>query len=312
MTPVASYDLTMRHLAERFPEDMAFLSLGTEVDSIATLSPDLPAAEQRADWLAKVRIGRKQGLVQTEFQTGYRAKKIRRMLSYRVQAAELHGIPVLSVVVLLTPRGYPGPGHNVYRETPFGEPQLAFQWREVRLWEVDPELVLERGAVGLFPLIPLMKGRGTKPLRTAVAAASKVSDNVQRADLLTAVAVLGSLRYSKDVIKALIRSETMKESPIYMEILNAGRKEGQKLGRLEGQKLGRLEGQKLGRLEGQKLGRLEGARTILCRTLGRRFPRVPSELKARIRAIRSLERLEELAEHAVTCRNLAAFSRLLH
>jgi predicted transposase YdaD len=87
----------------------------------------------------------------------------------------------------------------------------------------------------------------------------------------------------------------MKESPIYMEILNEGRKEGQKLGRSEG----------------QKLGRLEGARAILCRTLGRRFSNVPAEVIARVRAIRNLERLEELAEHAVTCRNLAAFSRLL-
>jgi predicted transposase YdaD len=128
-----------------------------------------------------------------------------------------------------------------------------------------------------------MKGRGQQPLAKALAAASRVSDNVQRADVLTAVAVLGSLRYSKELIKQLIRSEAMKESPIYQEILREGRTEG----------------------------RMEGVRTVISHTLERRFGAVPAKVNALLDRIRSFERLEELTQHAERCRTLAAFSKLL-
>jgi len=280
---VPAYDLTLRHLAQEFPHDIAFLSLGIKVDEIENLNPDLPAIEQHADWLAKAKLGREIALIQGEFQSNYRAHKRRRMLSYRVKATDVHLLPVLSVMILLTKKGYPGRGHNVLKESAFGHLQLAFQWHEVRLWELDPEVMLKEGGVGLIPLVPLMKGRGKQPLAKALAAASRVSDNLLRADVLTAVAVIGSLRYSRDLIKQLIRSDAMKESPIYQEILQEGRAEG----------------------------RMEGARRIIGRTLRSRFTTIPAQVRTRLGKVRSLERLEELAEHAVKCRTLAAFSKLL-
>lgn len=292
---MAAYDLTMRYLAQEFPEDMAFLSLGLLVDEIKTLSPDLPAFEQRADWLARVRIRREAGILQAEFQTEYTEEKKEDMLGYRVQAKKVHRLPIFSVMVLLSKSRYPGPGHNVLEESTFGHSQLSFCYHEVRLWELDPKVIMKRGLIGLIPLVPLMKGRGREPLKKALAAASRVTDNVQRADVLTAVAVLGSLKYPKDLIKQLIRSEAMKESPIYQEILQEGRKKG------------RIEG----RTEGRTQGRIEGVRILIGRSLQRRFATVPAQVKARLARIRSFERLEELAEHAVKCRNLATFSKLL-
>jgi len=95
----------------------------------------------------------------------------------------------------------------------------------------------------------------------------------------------------------------MKESPIYQEILN----EGKALGIREGRRQGHLRGL----TEGVTKGRMEGARIVICRTLQQRFRTVPAEVSARLDSIRSFERLEELAQHAVKCRTLAAFSKLL-
>jgi predicted transposase YdaD len=219
---VASYDLTMRHLAEQFPQDFAFLSTGSMPDSVKTLNPDLPAAEQRADWLAKVKVRGREGLIQLEFQTVHTDSKLGDMLGYRVEAGRRHRLPVFSAIILLSEECYPGPGHNCLSEPPFidPEPQLQFRVHEVRIWELDPDLILEKGATGLIPLIPLMRGRGKEPLKKALAAASRLPDNKQKADVLTAIAVFGSLKYSPDLLKRLIRSEAMRESPIYQEILS--------------------------------------------------------------------------------------------
>jgi hypothetical protein len=69
----------------------------------------------------------------------------------------------------------------------------------------------------------LMKGKGRGPLDKALAAASEVRDNRQRADILTGIAVLGSLRYSPNLLKRLIRSEAMKESPNISRPAGTGR-----------------------------------------------------------------------------------------
>jgi predicted transposase YdaD len=279
------------------------------VDSVKPLSPDLPAVERRADWLVRATVHGREGLIQTEFQTQHTDVKIGDMLAYRVQASNRYRLPIFSVIILLSEERYPGPGHNRLAETPFVEsdPQLEFRVHEVRIWELDPDLILQKGATGLIPLVPLMRGRGKEPLNKALAAASRLPDNRQKADVLTAIAVFGSLKYSADLLKRLIRSEAMEESPIYQEIL----REGMVLGEKKGRRQGRLRGLTEGRRKGLTEGRMEGVRSVICHTLQRRFRAVPAEVSARLDGIRSFERLEELAQHAVKCRTLAAFSKLL-
>ena len=223
---MAFYDLTMRCLAREFPKDMAFLSLGREVDHIDTLSPDLPASERRADWLAQVQVDEEQLLVQTEFQTEYDAQKMWSMLDYRLRARHTHGLPVFSTIVYLTEEGYPGPGRHRLEDVVLDQLQCVFECHEVRLWELNPEGILKGGHAGLIGLVPLMKGHGEGPLERALEAASSVPDNSRKADLMTAIAVLGSLRYPADFLRTLIRREAMKDSAIYQEIFDEGLNEG--------------------------------------------------------------------------------------
>lgn len=288
---MAHFDLTMRYLAKVFPKDMASFALGHQVKSVEILSSDLPATERTADWLARVDTGTEKGIIQLEFQTDFESLKILDVLDYRVRARRLHDLPVLSVMIYLTKENYPGPGHNCLRESPFGHFQHYFEFLEVRLWEMDPEPILRSGAVGLIPLIPLMRGKGKAPLTRAVAAASAVPDNTLRAEIVTAIAVLGSLKYPADLIKRLIRRETMKESAIFREIFEEGIEEG--------------------RSKGIEEGREEGIVTFIVRTLEKRFSSVPDKLKTQIASVRSFERLEELAERAVKCRDFRSFAKSL-
>lgn len=80
----------------------------------------------------------------------------------------------------------------------------------------------------------------------------------------------------------------MKESSTYQAILQ----EGEALG--EGR--GRIEGEAVGRVEGEAVGRMEGERTLLLRLGTRRFGE-PNEITLNaVRAIATLEALDQLSD----------------
>ena len=288
-----SYDLTMRHLALWFPEDIAYLSLGRKVETVEIVSPDLPAIERRADWLSKVTVEGETFLLQVEFQTEYSEQKVVTMLDYRVRARAVYALPVFSAVVYLTDDRYPGPGKNWFEEIVLGQQQHVFRFHEVRLWELDARRVLGGGLRGLIPLVPLMKGEtGSPPLVQSLEAATRVADNEERSNLVAAIAVLAGIRYPADLIHGLIRREAMKESVIYQEILAEGLAEGREEGREEGRREGRREG-----LVRHILG-----------TLTRRFDGVPLDVEQRISQVADFSHLDELADLAHSCDGLGAFA----
>jgi predicted transposase YdaD len=173
-----------------------------------------------------------------------------------VRARVLYGLPVFSVMVYLTDEGHPGAGSNRFEEEEIlGQRQHVFVFHEVRLWELDARRFLEAGPEGLLPLVPLMRAeQEEEPLRQAIARATEVSDNRQRADLLAAIVIFGSLRHPEQVISNLIRREEMKESSIVQSFIEEGRAEG----REEGIQRGREEGVQRGREEGVQKGALIG------------------------------------------------------
>jgi len=254
-----TFDLTMRHLAQWFPADIAFLSLGRRPDRLEVLSPDLPAGERRADWLAKVTIGTETFLLHVEFQTAYLREKILVTLDYWVRARILYGLPVLSVVIYLTDEGHPGAGSNRFQEQILGRRQCVFEFHEIRLWELDAADFLAAGVEGLLPLLPLMRSaRGEDTLRQVVETATKVPDNVRGANLLAATAVFASLKYPEDVIRGFIRREMMKESTIIQEFIQEALEEGWEKGVLKGREEGVLKGREEGVLKGREEGVLKG------------------------------------------------------
>jgi predicted transposase/invertase (TIGR01784 family) len=67
---------------------------------------------------------------------------------------------------------------------------------------------------------------------------------------MATTAVFAGLVMAPEMIKTILRSDIMKESAFYQEILQEGRLEG----RLEGERKGRLEGEREGKLKvGQQL-----------------------------------------------------------
>ena len=77
------------------------------------------------------------------------------MAGYIGRAIERHGLPVCSSVLYLRPNaGRRDPGHH-FQERP-GH-RILFEYKVIRLIELDGQRILEGGHAGLIPFAPLMK-----------------------------------------------------------------------------------------------------------------------------------------------------------
>ncbi|MBF2058071.1 MAG: Rpn family recombination-promoting nuclease/putative transposase [Cyanobacterium sp. T60_A2020_053] len=65
-------------------------------------------------------------------------------------------------------------------------------------------------------------------------AIEEITDRNVKSNLTAACAILANLVISENIIKGILRSDIMQESPIYQEIYHAGELRGELKGKLEG------------------------------------------------------------------------------
>ena len=106
-----------------------------------------------------------------------------------------------------------------------------------------------------MPLAVLTQGQDAiSRLREVAQALDTIEDRNLKANLTTATAVFGGLRVKPALIRTILRSEIMKESAVYQEILQEGEQRGLLKGKREVEQLGLLKGKLEGKLEvAQKL-----------------------------------------------------------
>ncbi|MDR2760982.1 MAG: hypothetical protein LBB88_00085, partial [Planctomycetaceae bacterium] len=85
--------------------------------------------------------------------------------------------------------------------------------------------------------------------------------------------------------------------------------EGKREGKLEGMLKGKLEGKLEGILEGQLAGEFKAKADDIIRFLTKRFEKSPptNKLQEQIRDVRSIEKLDELFDFAITCNSIDEF-----
>ena len=264
------FDATLKELIEMQPEDWLLLA-GMPRNPAVVVDADLSTVLLEADKIIRVDAPIPY-ILHIEVQTTYDREMGERMLQYNVLLRRRHGLPVVSVLVLLRLEadGDAMTG-KVTHEFPVGTVTLEFTYRVVRIWERTVEETLTSG-VSLLPLAPLTKDVG-KNLRQAIrrveakAMQELPSERVNR--IMTLTYVLMGLRYDDETITQAFEGITaMRESITYMKILNEGKTEG----------------------------RDEEVRRVLLRQGNKRFG-VPSEATlAALQSIGSLERLEALTE----------------
>jgi predicted transposase/invertase (TIGR01784 family) len=263
------FDNACKFLAENFSEDYATWLLGRPV-TLTKLSPtELSLEPIRADSLI---LEQSEDLVlHLEFQTEPDETMGFRMLDYRVRVYRRFPLKTMHQVVIYLKRTKSA---LVYQDS-FQLGATTHHYRVIRLWEQSSDLFLT--SPGLLPLAILTQcEEPTTRLREVAKGLDKIEKQGVRANLMAATAVFAGLVMEPEMIKTILRSDIMKESAFYQEILQEGLQKGLQKGLQEGLQEGLQKGLQKGRQEGLLEGKLE---TIpLLKKLGLSIAEIAEEL----------------------------------
>jgi predicted transposase/invertase (TIGR01784 family) len=171
-----------------------------------------------------------------EFQTEPDENMGFRMLDYRVRVYRRFPRKTMHQVVIYLK---PTKSALVYQDS-FQLGATIHRYRVIRLWEELPEAFLNN--LGLLPLAVLSKSSDpTVILRKVAEVLETIPDNNLKQNLTAATAVFSGLVIQPDIVKTILKSQFMKESAIYQEILQEGLQKGRQEGLQEGLQRGKLE-----------------------------------------------------------------------
>jgi predicted transposase/invertase (TIGR01784 family) len=138
---------------------------------------------------------------------------------------------VHQVVIYLSPSR----SHLVHETFNLGE--LIHNFNVIRLWE-QPTAIFQQYQ-GLLPFATLSQTNAPEEtLRQVARQIENITDKQLQSNVAASTAIISGIALSKEIIKRLLRSDIMKESVIYQEILHEGLAEGKARGLAEGEAKG--------------------------------------------------------------------------
>lgn len=218
------YDNVCKYLIETFPEDFTTWLIGEAIPVVQLQPKELRNDPIRADSLI---LHGQNIIIHTEFQTHPDPNIPLRMADYYLRIRkQFTQHRIHQVVIYLRESGSP-----LVTQSTFQSDGMRHQFRVIRLWEQPLDQFLN--APGLLPFAVLSQTDRQDPatlLRDIKQRLESLSDREQQGNLTTATAMLATLKLDKDLVKQIMRSQAMRESPFYQEILEEGRQEGRQEG----------------------------------------------------------------------------------
>jgi hypothetical protein len=199
---------------------------GVACDSWAPAVSEVQTTERLADRVFQARRGSERFLVYMEAYTYWKTSAPWSILAKSALLSERERLPTVSLVYILRPRGYRAQKGS-FRLVVGAKSTQQVWFSEICLWQQEPKAWWD-GVPGLMALSPLCRQqRPPQEVLThaAEAIAARTLDAIQRADLLTTLAIFGRLAYPKMDVAGLIGREQMKESKIIEEFQEEARVE---------------------------------------------------------------------------------------
>jgi predicted transposase/invertase (TIGR01784 family) len=224
-------DSICKFLAETFPSDFASWLLGKPI-TLTKLEPsELSSEPIRAD--SVIFLESPEQILHIEFQTEPNKNIPFRMADYRLRLhRKFPEKQVYQVVIYLTRCKSP-----LVHQTTFTLKELNYQFNVIRLWE-QPTAIFQNYA-GLLPFATLSQTDDPEEtLRQVAKEIENIADKQVQSDVAASTAIISGIALSKEIIQRLLRSEIMKTSVIYQEILLEGKAEGKAEGIAEGEAKG--------------------------------------------------------------------------
>ncbi len=122
---------------------------------------------------------------------------------------------------------------QLVHETTFNLGELIHNFNAIRLWE-QPTAIFQQYQ-GLLPFATLSQTNAPEEtLRQVARQIENIADKQLQSNVAASTAIISGIALSKEIIKRLLRSDIMKESVIYQEILHEGLAEGEARGLAKG------------------------------------------------------------------------------
>ena len=212
-------DNICKFLAESFSKDFASWILGKSIPLTKLEPSELSVEPIRADSI--IFLESTELILHIEFQTEPSKNIPFRMADYRLRLyrkfpkKEIH-----QVVIYLTPSQSP----LVYEDT-FNLRELNHQFNVIRLWEQPTEIFQKYS--GLLPFATLSQTNNPEEtLRQVAKQIENITDKQVQSNVAASTAIISGIALNKEIIQRLLRSEIMKESVIYQDILLEGKAKG--------------------------------------------------------------------------------------
>lgn len=271
-----SFDITLKHIVDRYPGDWARLA-GFEVDdALQPLDAGLATIAPEADRVFRVAAD-VAWILHLEFQSSYDPDLPRRVHAYNTMVEWKYGLPVRSIVLLLRCEADgPAMGGVVEKQLPGDSaPYVLFRFGVLRVWEMAADELLG-GGLGNVPLATLTNDAESKIGQVVLAVNNRLdveqaTSEVNSLRAATYVLLIMGLRYSDHVILPLMQERSkMRESSTYQAILEEGREEG------------------------REEVREEQTKTLIFRAGMKRLGRPDVETREQVESIEDLGRLERM------------------
>jgi hypothetical protein len=151
-----TWDDLLKMLVRSHPQDfVSFISQGALY--LGDITNELKVRSIEADFLCKALRNDEEVVVHVEFQRHHDYTMRRRMWEYNCVTDYLTGLPVCSFVLYLREDDYivEPPYERMLSD---GKVIHAFNYENIFMWEILPEVLKRPGLEGLLPLLPLTKG----------------------------------------------------------------------------------------------------------------------------------------------------------
>jgi predicted transposase/invertase (TIGR01784 family) len=220
-------DNICKYLAESFSRDFASWILGEPITLTKIEPSELSVEPIRADSVTFLESS--EIILHIEFQTDPNKNIPFRMTDYRLrQYRKFPDKQVYQVVIYLTPSQSP-----LVHETTFNIGKLNHEFNVIRLWEQPTEIFQQYQ--GLLPFAALSQTKNPEEtLRQVAKQIEQITDKQVQSNVAASTAIISGIALNQEIIQRLLRSDIMKESVIYQEILREGKAEGKAEGKTEG------------------------------------------------------------------------------
>jgi hypothetical protein len=274
---MAEFDHGLKRITDTSARELARVA-GVACEQLRPLESTLPSTtELLADRAFRASRGRERFVVYFEFYTRWDRNAPWDMLAKSGLLSQRLRLPTVCLAFVLLPRGFRSQGGQL-RLAAAGAPTQQLWFREVCLWEVEPEGWWQ-GAPGLMVLYPLTRHRQSpqEAIRHSAAAIEQLAlPGGEQADWLSWLGIFASRLIPRREVMQLIGEEKMRESSFYRGIVGEGERNA-----------------------------------ILCFLRARFGSELPEDLVARLNRLYEPRQLEPLAQLAATCSRLEEFHAAL-